>query len=38
LTALKNACAPSKTTVLNDDYTTYGVPDFGSQNISTTQV
>jgi|ERR1700728_1919720 hypothetical protein len=38
LTALKNACAPSKTTVLNDDYTTYGLPDFGSQTISTTEV
>jgi hypothetical protein len=24
--------------VLNDVYTTYGVPDFGSQTISTTQV
>src|SRR6202161_3644867 len=38
LTALKNACAPSQTIVLNDDYTTYGLPDFGSQTITATQV
>jgi hypothetical protein len=34
LAALRAACAPAKTTVRNDDHTTYGLADFGAQTIA----